>query len=302
MHLGNIFAALISRLAIKSIGGEWVLRIEDLDPQRSRYEYARMIEDDLHWLGLDWDEGGVDSQLPHGPYMQSQRSDFYEKWLAHPDIQRLTYHCVCRRADILATQAPHQSDGRIVYAGTCRPIGLGGTFNPAPGGCRRGALRICVPDDEIHFTDIVCGEHVVKLSEHCGDFILRRADGAWAYQFAVVVDDALMGITQVVRGNDLLLSSAQQIFLYRTLGFGTPQFAHVPLMCNEAGQRLSKRDRSLAMDTLRQKYSPRRVLGMIAHLAGLLDEPEECSFDDLLSQFSFQPLMNREKILLPNIL
>lgn len=288
MHLGNIFAALISRLAIKSIGGKWVLRIEDLDPQRSRPEYARQIEDDLQWLGLEWDEGGVDAIGSSGPYLQSRRTPIYEQWLER--LNGLTYPCYCRRADIMATQAPHQSDGRVVYAGTCRPRSMGGTFDAVPVPCRQPSLRICVPDQDIWFDDMVWGRQCVNLANHCGDFLIRRADGAWAYQYAVVLDDALMGITQVVRGNDLLLSSAQQIFLYRTLGFEPPQFAHIPLLCNESGQRLSKRDKAQSMDILRRIYTPEQLIGRLGWLSGLIPAPDACTFDQLLPMFNWETL------------
>ena len=214
MHLGNVFTAVLSWLAAKSTGGRWVLRIEDLDPQRSRLEHARQIEDDLRWLGLEWDEGGLDGAGTSGPYLQSLRGDIYEAFLDKLRQTGYTYPCFCTRADIMATQAPHQSDGRVVYAGTCRPSSF-------PSGCvpqRPHATRIYVPDEEIVYSDVVFGPQSVNLAWECGDFILRRADGAWAYQLAVVVDDALMGVRQVVRGADLLLSAAQQIYLYRMLG------------------------------------------------------------------------------------
>ena len=294
MHLGNVFAAMISWLSAKKQGGKWVLRIEDLDPQRSRYEHARMIEDDLRWLGLEWDEGGLDDLGPHAPYSQSRRGDRYEAALAKLQATGLTYPCYCTRADIMATQAPHESDGRVVYSGKCRPPHLRrhdpgaaseGESNPVGRDVR--ATRLFVPDETITFTDRLYGERSVNLSTHCGDFIMRRADGAWAYQLAVVVDDAEMGITEVVRGSDLLLSSAQQIYLYRLLGLTPPQFAHVPLLCNEAGMRLSKRDLSLSMGDIRKEASPAHVTGYLAYLAGILPEPFPISAEGLLPLFSW---------------
>lgn len=281
MHLGNVYTAVMSWLSARSRGGRWILRIEDLDPQRSKPEYARLIEDDLRWLGLEWDEGGTDGRGPRGPYLQSLRHDLYADALRRLEKKGLTYRCICRRADILATQAPHESDGRVIYKGTCRPPRLGGTAEiPAD---RPAATRLYVPDTTIEFTDRICGTQSVDLATHCGDFILRRADGAWAYQLAVVVDDALMGVTEVVRGNDLLLSTAQQIYLYNLLGYPVPEFAHLPLLCNDAGQRLSKRDGAMAMDALRATHTPRSLLGHIAHLAGLLPTPAPISLPDLLT-------------------
>lgn len=269
MHLGNVYAALLSWLSARRQGGKWVLRIEDLDPQRSRLEYARLLEDDLHWLGLDWDEGGIDGAGDAGPYMQSLRGEFYQAAFDRLAALGLVYPCRCTRAGIMATQAPHQSDGRVVYAGTCRPA-LEPPF--ACSGEPGRAMRLWVPDRDIVFNDRICGSQCVNLASHCGDFVLRRADGAWAYQLAVVVDDAAMGITEVVRGEDLLLSAAQQIYLYDLLGLPVPEFAHFPLVCNDAGQRLSKRDRSLSMEQLRIGHTPAEIIGRVAHIAGLTPE------------------------------
>lgn len=278
MHLGNVFTALVSWLSARSSGGTWLLRIEDLDPQRSRMEYARLIEDDLHWLGLDWDEGGLDGTGPDAPYLQSQRSDTYAEDLRHIGESGLTYPCYCTRAELMATLAPHRSDGRIVYPGTCRSL------PPRPGA--RAALRLMVPDEEIAFTDAVAGPQSFNLARDCGDFILRRADGAWAYQLAVVADDAAMHVTRVTRGNDLLLSAAQQIYLYRLLGRRPPQFAHLPLLCNEEGQRLSKRDASLSVGVLRKSLPPEAVTGYLAWLAGIIPHPEPASPAELITLFS----------------
>ncbi len=298
MHLGNMFSALVSWLSVRSRGGRWILRIEDLDPQRSKLEYARQIEDDLLWLGLDWDEGGVDGRGVNGPYSQSCRGDFYQEALNKLNEAGLLYPCHCRRADILATQAPHQSDGRIVYAGTCRPQNFPNKSNSIDLS-QPAALRLFVPDEDIPFCDRVFGGQMVNLSSHCGDFIVRRADGAWAYQLAVVVDDALMGVTEVVRGCDLLLSSAQQIYLYRLLGYKDPEFAHLPLICNAEGVRLSKRDASLSMEALREQYTPRQLTARLAHLAGLLPvSVDECWPKDLLHLFDWNLLPASETICL----
>ncbi|MDE6340838.1 MAG: tRNA glutamyl-Q(34) synthetase GluQRS [Muribaculaceae bacterium] len=277
MHIGNIYAAVMSWLSAKRRGGKWVLRIEDLDPQRSKMEYARMIEDDLLWLGLEWDEGGLDGIGDSGPYLQSLRHDIYGHFLSILKDTGFCYRCRCTRADIMATRAPHESDGRVVYKGTCRPPVL-----PSPYVEGAGAVRIAVPDETIEFTDRICGKQRVNLAGHCGDFVLRRADGAWAYQFAVVVDDALMGITEVVRGSDLLLSAAQQIYLYRLLGFAPPEFAHLPLICNDAGVRLSKRDSSLSMEYLRAHRSAEEILGNIAFRAKIIERDYPISLPELL--------------------
>ena len=228
MHLGNVFCALLSWLSAKSKGGEWVLRIEDLDPQRSKKDYALQLMDDLQWLDLPWDGE---------PVWQSQRGEIYEEYLQRLTDMGLTYPCYCTRADIMATQAPHETDGRVVYKGTCRPKDVisdaendvadtarvpTATNHISPsieGGVGVGlaTTRLIVPDCTIPFTDGHYGKHDINLAEHCGDYIIRRKDGAWAYQLAVVVDDALMGVTEIVRGRDLLLSSPQQIHLRNLL-------------------------------------------------------------------------------------
>lgn len=290
MHLGNIFSALMSWLAAKSSGGRWLLRIEDLDPQRSRLEYARQIEDDLRWLGLHPDEGGLDNIGTNGPYRQSQRHYLYARALEKLRSRGLTYPCFCTRADIRAASAPHASDGRSIYNGKCRPASLP-ALQPDPAAPH--ATRLWVGREQVTFTDLVCGSHSVPLDREFGDIVLCRADGAWAYQLAVVVDDALMGVTQVVRGGDLLLSAAPQIYLHRLLGFRPPEFAHIPLLVNESGIRLSKRDSSLSMEHLRNRFTSEQLTGLLAYLGGLTDTSAPVSAAELLPRFSFAPLRRR---------
>ena len=280
MHLGNLYCALLSWLSAKSKGGEWLLRIEDLDPTRSRKEYADLLMEDLMWLGLEWDGE---------PVWQSQRSDIYEHYFRQLQKRGLTYPCYCTRADLLATQAPHESDGRVVYAGTCRHL------PPQPG--RRGAIRLIVPDRDILFTDGHYGDFAVNLAHQVGDFVIRRKDGAWAYQLAVVIDDALMGVTEIVRGRDLLLSSPQQLYVAELLGFPRSQFIHLPLLCNRTGQRLSKRDESLDMAHLRQCCNARQLVGRLAFLAGLTPAPDAIGAKDLLPRFSWQRVPSEDIIL-----
>lgn len=275
MHLGNVCAALLSWLSVKLKGGKWILRIEDIDPQRSRREYAMHIEDDLQWLGLNWDEGGYDAVGPYGPCRQSLRDDLYEEVLTRLRKTGLVYGCRCTRAELHASSAPHQSDGRVIYSGRCRPEGLERIWREGCGTTEmplkplEGAARIYAPDLDVEFDDLICGRQRFNLSSDCGDFILRRRDGAWAYQLAVVADDIAMGITEVVRGEDLLLSAAQQIYLMRLLGSAPPVYAHFPLLRNEAGERLSKRDGSMSMEELRKRHTPESLIGEIACLAGL---------------------------------
>ena len=281
MHLGNMFCALLSWLSAKSKGGEWLLRIEDLDPGRSREEYARLLMDDLDWLGLEWDGE---------PVVQSRRSEIYEHYFRQLQERGLTYPCYCTRADLLATQAPHESDGRIVYAGTCRARPF------IEKDLERAAVRLRVPDEEIRFTDGHYGPQSVNLSRHCGDFIIRRKDGAWGYQLAVVVDDTSMGITEVVRGRDLLLSSPQQIYVARLLGCEPPSFTHLPLLCNAAGQRLSKRDHGIDMEYLRATYSAGEIIGRLAWMAGILSLPRPVSPEELIPLFRWDKVPTEDHL------
>ena len=270
MHLGNMFSALLSWLSAKSKGGQWLLRIEDIDPQRSRKEYAQLLMDDLQWLGLAWDGE---------PVWQSQRSEIYTSFFNQLQRMGLTYPCYCTRADLLATQAPHESDGRVVYPGTCRHAAVISN--------RPAAIRLMVSDEEVTFTDGHYGRQTVNMAHHVGDYIIRRKDGAWAYQLAVVVDDGLMGINEVVRGRDLLLSSPQQIYVAQLLGFTPPHFTHLPLLCNETGQRLSKRDQSLDLGHLREHYTSDQLLGRLAFWAGLQPQPTPITAQHLIPLFSW---------------
>ena len=311
MHLGNVFCALLSWLSAKSKGGEWVLRIEDLDPQRSKKDYALQLMDDLQWLDLPWDGE---------PVWQSQRGGIYEEYLQRLTDMGLTYPCYCTRADIMATQAPHETDGRVVYKGTCRPKDVisdaendvadtarvpTATNHISPsieGGVGVGlaTTRLIVPDCTIPFTDGHYGKHDINLAEHCGDYIIRRKDGAWAYQLAVVVDDALMGVTEIVRGRDLLLSSPQQIHL-RELLFPSPltvDFFHHPLLCNAEGQRLCKRDKSMDLGYLRGTgITPQEIIGKLAYLAGLTDTTTPITPSELLPLFSWDKVPTEDIIL-----
>ena len=283
MHLGNVYAALLSWLSAKSKGGEWVLRIEDIDPGRSRQEFADRIMDDLEWLGLIWD-GEVT--------YQSKRQDIYEHYFELLQKENLLYPCFCTRADLLATQAPHESDGRVVYKGTCRDL------NPADYPQDTSpAWRMRVPDETKETTDGHYGTYRVHLPTEIGDFIVRRKDGAFAYQLVVVVDDLLMGITEVVRGRDLLLSTPQQLFMARTLRnldtekiFPEVRYIHFPLLINEAGQRLSKRDKSLDMGVLREQHSAKEIIGFIAHLAGITPTEQPITPQELLPFFKWEKI------------
>lgn len=282
--MGNVYSAVLSWLSAKSQGGEWVLRIEDLDRQRCRREYAEILEDDLLWLGLKWDEGGS-AGGPDGPYFQSERSDIYCKELDKLRQKNLLYPCYCTRADIMASSAPHSSDGQVIYGGHCRNLSEAQRIELEKD--RKPAIRLMVEDVEISFADGHYGQQTFNLAHDCGDFILQRADGNFAYQLAVVADDALMGVTEVVRGCDLLPSTPQQICLYRLLGYNVPHFSHIPLLLSSDGRRLSKRDNGTDMGYLRMMYKPEELLGLIAFYSGILAKPAAISLSELATEFSW---------------
>lgn len=282
MHAGNVFAALMAWLGARTTGGLLVLRIEDLDPRGHRPEATRQLLDDLQWLGLDWDEG---------PYRQSERTEIYVDAIKRLDDLGLIYPCFCTRAQLHAATAPHASDGTFVYLGTCRHLTPDEVAARAK--TRAPALRLRVPDKDdpagtIAFDDVVFGPQREVLSRECGDFLVRRSDGVMAYQLAVVVDDALMGVNQVVRGRDLLGSVARQIYVQRLLGYATPTYAHVPLLVAPDGRRLSKRDRDLDLGAIRARDTgPERLLGELAACAGFAEKGEELRADQIADRFSW---------------
>lgn len=285
MHLGNVFSCLMAWLSARSAGGRIVLRIEDLDPRAQDKAVADRLMADLEWLGLPWDEG---------PYRQSERTDIYEDAVRRLGELGLTYPCFCTRAELHAATAPHASDGTYLYAGTCRDLT---PDQIAERSCRRApATRLRVPDEDdpagtIEFCDLAYGPQREVLARECGDFLVRRSDGVFAYQLAVVVDDGLMGVNQVVRGRDLLGSSARQVYLARLLGLATPAYGHVPLLTAPDGRRLSKRDQDLDLGALRQRgISSRRIVGALAAAAGIAQKGEEASPEELLGRFSWEKI------------
>ena len=296
MHLGNVMSALLCWLSARSAGGRLVLRIEDIDPERSRDEYARLIIEDLRFLGLDWDEG-EGAGGAHGPYRQSGRTPVYEEALRRLDAMGLLYPCFCSRAELHdVTRAPHASDGRLIYGGRCRNLNV--QERAELSARRRPSLRLRVPDETVRFVDGLCGPQAQNLREECGDFIVRRSDGAFAYQLAVVVDDIAMGVTQVVRGRDLLDSTPRQLYLYRLLGARPPAYYHVPLLLAPDGRRLSKRERDLDMGALRARYGAEEILGRLAFLTGLRETAAPVEARALAETFSWSRV-RRENLYLP---
>ena len=286
MHLGNVFAALIAWLSIRSRNGEMVLRMEDLDTQRTSMEFAETLRKDLAWLGLDYDR----EQVP-----QSQRSKAYDGYFEMLRDKGLLYPCYCTRSQLHGVNAPHLSDGTYVYPGTCRNL-------TEPPKNRLPSWRVCVPDQLWTVEDKVQGHYELNLATECGDMVVRRADGVYVYQLAVTVDDGEAGVTEVVRGMDLLSSAPRQMYLQELFGFAHPEYGHVPMLMAEDGRRLSKRDRDLDLGELQKQIKPEQLIGNLAYAAGLIDAAKAVSARELAKEFSWNRLkkediyINQEKL------
>ena len=319
IHLGNAFAFLVAWACARKDGGTVVMRVEDIDPVRSRPHFIQGVIDDLHWLGLDWDEGpGCKGEAdvanpacpgPFAPYMQSGASHCYHAALQH--LQGLTYPCFCTRKELKTmASAPHLEDGSPVYDGRCRGLSLAEREKRITHG-QRYTLRLDV-DAALHSMP-----HLTQPPEDlspsmprdtetaqnlllAGDFALMRSDGVPAYQLAVVVDDGRMGITQVVRGNDLCASTPRQILLLRLLGYTPPDYLHIPLLCDHEGERLAKRHNSLEIAALRAKgILPEQVVGVLAWLMGFVPEATPLATSQFVSLCDPPGLLKKQRILLP---
>jgi glutamyl-tRNA synthetase len=289
MHMGNLLAMLLAWLDCRSLGGEMVFRLEDLDPARSKPEYAAKMAEDLRWLGLDWDRGWPGDLS----FAQSRRTALYEEAFARLKARGLVYPCWCSRAKRLAAaSAPHP--GEREQDSGCRCAHLTGTEREAMARSgRRPAWKLKSPDETISLLDGHYGPVTQNPAKELGDFILRRADGVFAYQLAVSVDDMLMGVTRVVRGRDLLSSAPRQKWLIETLGGQAPDYCHCPLLTGGAG-KLSKRLGSLSTEVLRKEYTPEQVIGRLAFLCGLIDREEPVSARDLLPVFAWEKVRKED--------
>lgn len=288
MHFGNAFSAALAWASARSEDGSFLLRLEDLDERCGNPEHAERLIHDLSWLGLDWDGA---------PLVQSARLEAYEAALEAIGASAELYPCFCTRADLHAASAPHASDGTPIYTGTC--YGL----SEAEGRIRmrerdgRAALRLHVPDEELGFVDGLQGACSQNLARECGDFVVRRSDGVYAYQLACVVDDIASGVTEVVRGSDLLASTPRQLLLYRLLGARPPRFAHHPLLLAPDGRRLSKRDADLSIASLRERGAkPEEIIGRIARLAGQIDSEQPMSARELAGIFDWAKVPHEDVV------
>jgi len=286
LHLGNLRTALLAWLFARCAGGQFVLRVEDLDRPRVRPGSTERMLSDLRWLGIDWDEG-PDVGGAYAPYTQSERQSIYAEQMQRLQDAELIYPCYCSRAEIArAASAPHEDEGPR-YPGICRNLSEEQRRQHEASG-RRPSLRLRVDDERVvTFIDLLAGQPQQHVQRVIGDFIVRRADGIFAYQFAVVVDDALMRINQVVRGADLLASTARQILLYEALGFPVPVFGHVPLLLDHTGKRLSKRLQSAGLEPLRAAgVTPAKIVGQLAASRGLVEQGTDVSAEELVQQYA----------------
>ena len=274
MHLGNVFAALIAWLSVRSRDGEMVLRMEDLDTLRTSEEFARVLREDLAWLGLDYDRETE---------AQSKRSGVYDRYFERMKEMGLLYPCYCTRSQLHGVNAPHLSDGTYVYPGTCRNL-------QDPPKNRVPSWRVMVPDKLWTVEDKVQGHYELNLATECGDMVVRRADGVYVYQLAVTVDDGEAGVTEVVRGMDLLSSAPRQMYLQELFGFSHPEYGHVPMLLAPDGRRLSKRDRDLDLGELRKRITPEKLIGTLAFAGGLIDQNVPISARELATEFSWDKL------------
>lgn len=295
LHLGNILSSLLAWLDVRSQGGVMLFRLEDLDPDRSWDSCARLMADDLLWLGLDWDEGW----RPEGgdAFRQSTRTARYEAALDALHAHGLVYDCYCSRAERLAASAPHPGE-----AGDCGCRCRGFTPEEVRKKVRAGrrpARKLTVDGRAAEWTDGHYGPQRQVLRPGRDDFIIRRSDGVFAYQLAVSVDDWEMGVTRVVRARDLLPSTARQIRLIETLGGTAPEYCHAPLLVAPDGRKLSKREGDLNMEYFRAHYTAEALLGVLARLAGLRETAAPVAAADLIDDFSWDRVP-RKDIVIPD--
>ena len=292
LHIGNMLSSLLAWLDVRSRGGEMLFRLEDLDPERSWEDCALMMADDLRWLGLDWDLG-----WPMDPgCRQGRRTAEYESAFARLGEAGLLYRCWCSRAERLAACAPLPGEEN---PGSCRCRSLPeGEIAALERRGRRAAYKVIAPDADVTVEDGHYGTYTENLARG-GDFIVRRSDGVFAYQLAVSVDDAAMGVTRVVRARDLLPSAPRQKWLIETLGGTAPEYCHAPLMVSPSGRKLSKREGDLNMESLRKRYTPEGLTGVLACLCGLIERPESVSPRELVGNFDWNKVA-REDVILPD--
>ena len=290
LHLGNIRTALFNFLLAQQAGGTFLLRLEDTDTARGHEKYAAALETDLRWLGLVWGEGS-DAGGEHGPYAQSQRGDIYREYLALLDEKRLAYPCFCSEHELRLSRKTQLAKGKPPrYSGRCRALSRSEVEARFAKGVP-STLRFHVADGQtVEFDDKVRGRQAFNTAD-IGDFIIRRSDGTPAFFFCNAVDDALMGVTLVVRGEDHLTNSPRQILLLKALGLLAPDYAHIALVVDAAGAPLSKRTGSYSVQELRTAgYLPAAVNNYLARLGHTYEHNTLMNLDQLAAHFSIDRL------------
>lgn len=291
--MGNLLSFTVAYLSAKQRGGFVRLRIEDLDPDRSKQCFIDALLRDLDWFGFEWEGEAV---------RQSERTDAYREAFEKLQAQGLLYPCFCTRADLHAANAPHFGE-ELVYPNTCKSLSTderdaaeAALWHAAR---RKPARRVIVPSKPYSFHDGFQGLCTYNLTECSGDFIVQRADGVFAYQLAVVVDDAESGVNEVVRGVDLLNSVPRQLFLQERLGLEHPAYFHVPLLVDAEGRRLSKRNADASLQCLieEEKRHPEEILGHLAWLAGIIGSSTPRSLGDLIREANLDALKGKRELL-----
>ena len=277
LHLGNLLCCLLAYLSVRQKDGRFLLRIEDLDIPRCPQRLSLQAIEDLSWFGFRWDEE---------PLWQSQRTAVYQQHLDALSKKGLIYPCFCTRAQLMASVAPNLGDTQVIYQRTCASLTNEEIETLSKN--RSPAMRLRVPDEDVSFTDGMYGEQTENLARDCGDFILRRSDGLFGYQLAVVADDALSGVNEVVRGRDILSATPRQIYLLRQLGYPVPEYIHIPLLMDWEGRRLAKRDKDLDLSALSKRFTAEELLGKLAYSAGILEEERPASLEELIRLFDWQ--------------
>ena len=277
LHLGNLLCCLLAYLSARSRGGRFLLRIEDLDVPRCPKRLSDQCIEDLRFLGFNWDEE---------PLYQSQRTAVYQRYLDELQSLGLVYPCFCTRAQLHAAIAPNLGDREPVYSRACANLTAEEIAERQK--TRSPAMRMRVPDEIFSFVDGHFGPVSENLAQDCGDYIIRRSDGLFGYQLAVVIDDALSGVSEIVRGRDILFSTPRQMHLQKTLGFSSPDYYHIPLLMDAHGRRLAKRDKDLDLTALSKAMTPEQILGMLAYSAGIIPENRPASLDELTKAFDWK--------------
>lgn len=290
LHLGNVRAALFSALYAKQKKGHFILRIEDTDATRSENHFAEILQEDLKWLGLEWQEGpGIEG--PHAPYFQSKRHEIYAKYYKILEDKNLAYPCFCSDQVLALNRKLQLSRGQPPrYPGTCRDLSAEEVANRMAKG-EKPALRFHVPlDKSINFVDLVKGLQQFK-SDDIGDFIIRRAEGTASFMFCNAIDDALMQVSHVIRGEDHLANTPRQLMILQALNLHTPQYGHLSLITGDDGGKLSKRGGSFSLHDLREQgFLPQTVMNYLARLSHAYNDPQLLSFDELAYKFNLDKI------------